>query len=680
MAGTKRLGLFAYLASAPGRFQGRDRLLGLFWPASDEPHARNALRNLLHQLRQIVGDGVLVTRGDQGVGVAVERVWCDVAAFRAACAAEAWEEAVKLYQGPLLEGRYFSEAPEFEEWVETERTQLARAAAHAARSMVESARARGNDAEIITWARVGMNLEAFDETFVRDVMEGLARTGQSALALDEFAQFATRLRRGLDVEPSPDIRALADELRQAHGTAGPITSLAVLPLDNLTGDPGQQYFVDGMQQALIAELSKISTLKVISRTSTARYGGSKEPMPQVARELGVEGIIEGSVAREGEQVRITVQLIHGPTDAHIWADNYQRRLSGVLALQSEMARAVTEHVRASLAPRAEVAAASAVDPAGYDAYLRGIYHLSRFTAKDLDRAQAELQRAIQLDPLLARAHAGLAETFVWLGYLGYPGAPPYQEAFARASNSVTRALELDPSLPEAHLTLGKIRWMYRPDIVAAERAVARSLALSPSQAEAHTTHALLQALRGRHDAAIAAAERARELDPLASPRHAWLAWTYWIARRYDEAIRLAQEAIALDPTTTRSYQALGGAYVELGRFEEAVAAFQEGLERSGRDRIFLAHLGYVLARMDQTEEARRILAQLIQFCRAGFPSPYYVAWTYMGLGEGGSALTWLETTYDEGWGHIAFLVANPAWDPLRAEPRFQTLVRNVGLE
>lgn len=470
--------------------------------------------------------------------------------------------------------------------------------------------------------------------------------------------------------------------RGIFGTGGPeIDSLAVLPLKNLMGDPEQDYFVEGMHEALITQLSKISALKVISRTSTIRYKDTDKAMPQIAQELGVTGLIEGSVLREGDHVRITVQLIHGPSDGHLWADSYQRELRGILTLQSEVARDVAQHIRATLTPEqaARLGSGRTVNPDSYDAYLRGVYHLSRGTAERLKRAEAELQRAIQLDPLFARAHARVADVYVWVGYIGYPGWPPGPEAFMTATAAVRRAFELDSSLPEAHLALGKIRWMHDRDPNASECALRRALELDPSLADAHIELGRVLVIQGRYDAAIAAMERARELDPMVAERHGNVAWAYWVARRYDDAIRLAQEAIVLDPTAPMAYQALGGAYVEKGRYTDAVAAFENGFARSGGNRLFLPHLGYAYARVGRTPEARRILTELQELYRSSLASPYFIAWTYLGLGERDSALSWLETTVKEGHGHILFLTANPVWDPLRSEPRFQALLRKVGL-
>lgn len=516
----------------------------------------------------------------------------------------------------------------------------------------------------------------------------------------EFAQALTRGRSAREVVPlAPGrmarwrllIAAAAALVALAVGSwsitrlgqpSPGINSLAVLPLKNLMGDPEQEYFVEGMHETLTAELSKINALKVISRTSTMRYRDADKAMPQIARELGVEGLIEGSVSREGDQVRVTLQLIHGPSDRHLWAETYQRELRGILALQNEVARDVAQAIRVTLTPEESGRPTSArvVNPASYDAYLRAVYHLSRGTAEALSRGEAELQRAVRLDPLFAKAYARLADVYVWAGYIGYSGWPAGRAAFTTARAALTRAFQLDGSLPEAHLALGRLRWMYDRDVRASERALRRALELDPSLADAHGELGRVLAIQGHYEAAVAVAERARELDPMVAERHGYAALVYFLARRYDDAIRIAHDAIALDPTAPTAYQALGGAYVEKGRYTDALAAFEDGFERSGGNRIFLGHLGYAYARVGRTADARRILTELQHLHRAGLASPYYVAWTYLGLSKRDSALSWLETTENGGYGHILFLRANPVWEQLRSEPRFQALLAKAGLQ
>jgi TolB-like protein len=289
----------------------------------------------------------------------------------------------------------------------------------------------------------------------------------------------------------------------------------VLPLENLSHDPEQEYFADGMTEALITELSKISALKVISRTSVMQYKGIKKPMPQIARELGVDGVVEGSVAREGEQVRITVQLIHGPTDKHLWAESYQREMRGILALQGEVARAIANEVRVKLTPQEEgrLASARPVNPAAYEAYLRGRYHWNRRTGQDLRKATEYFLSATELDPTYSLAYAGLADSYALYNFYD---VLPARESFPEARAAAERALQLDPTLVEAQTTIAFVTFYYDWDWTAADSQLERILQRRPDYANARQWYAEYLSLMGRHEEAIREIKQAQAYDPLSS--------------------------------------------------------------------------------------------------------------------------------------------------------------------
>ncbi len=460
-----------------------------------------------------------------------------------------------------------------------------------------------------------------------------------------------------------------------------VRSIAVLPLADVSPEDRQPYFAEGMTEAVITELGRVGAFdKVISRTSVMRYQGVSKPMPEIARELGVDALVEGSVARAGGRVRVQARFIHGKSERTLWQDTYERDLSDVLGLQGDLARAIAEAVqlRLRVPAKPQTAKVGSVNPAAYDAYLRGSYHLNRHQAGDRTRALAELQQAVQLDSLFAGAQARLAEIYAYLGYFGYPGAPPAPEAFAAANAAVARALALDSSLSDAYVALARIRWTHDPDLGAAERAARRAVELNTVNADAHFELGRLLGIQGRADSAIKEVERALELDPLTSVRHADVAWVYWLVGRYEEAIKRSWEVVSLDPTEPESYLALGNAYLAQGKYPEAVAALERGYQQ-GQNRTFLGVLGFAYAREGRTVDARRVLAELRGLYRAHLASPYYVAWIYFGLGQRDSALTWLEIAADEGDGHLVFIAPNPVWEPLRSEPRFQALLRKAGL-
>ncbi|MGH2524936.1 MAG: tetratricopeptide repeat protein, partial [Anaerolineales bacterium] len=320
-----------------------------------------------------------------------------------------------------------------------------------------------------------------------------------------------------------------------------IDSIAVLPLDNLSRDPEQEYFADGMTEALTAELSKISALKVISRTSAMRYRNTDKPMPQIARELNVDALIEGSVVREGDQVRITVQLIHGPTDKHLWAESYQRELRGVLALQSDVARAIAREVRVAVTPAeaTRLAAARPVNPEAYQTYLKGRFYWNKRDDEGLKKSAKYFEQAIEIDPSYALAYAGLADAY---GISTGIGLLPTKEALPKARAAALKALGIDPSLAEAHTSMGMVAH-FEWDWLTAEEEYQRAIELNPNYATAHHFYSVYLSKMGRHEEAIAQATRAHELDPLSLIIGTSLAGAYCAGGQHERAEQELQKVL-----------------------------------------------------------------------------------------------------------------------------------------
>jgi serine/threonine protein kinase/tetratricopeptide (TPR) repeat protein len=342
-----------------------------------------------------------------------------------------------------------------------------------------------------------------------------------------------------------------------------VESLAVLPLGNLSGDPAQEYFADGMTEALISSLAQIGALKVISRTSVMRYKGTTRPLPEIARELHVDAVVEGSVQRAGGRVRITAQLIHGATDRHLWAKAYEGELSDVLRLQSEVARAISNEIRIQVTPEERVRLNSArrVKPEAHEAYLLGRYHRSRLNETDLKQAIAHFERAIQLDPQYAAAYAGLSEA--WLER-GVWGAAALREDEATARAAALKAIALDDKLPDAHSALGFVKYHYDWDWVGAEKEFHTALSLDPSNLQAHRAYSVMLMALGRFSDAIAEVARAREVDPLSSDIESTYGRVLYRARRYDEALQHLLRAIELDPHNFGAFGRLVDVYEQLG--------------------------------------------------------------------------------------------------------------------
>ena len=427
------------------------------------------------------------------------------------------------------------------------------------------------------------------------------------------------------------------------GSAVPqIDSIAVLPLDNLSGDPEQEYFVEGMHEALTAELSKISALRVISRTSAVRYKNTDKPMPQIARELGVNGLIEGSVAREGDQVRITVQLIHGPTDNHLWAESYQRELRNILALQGEVAQAIAHQIRAQVTPQEEarLVHAASVDPEAHEAYLHGQHLLRSGTRAGIEKGMEYFEAAIAKDPKHALAYVGLAHGHMDL--TEFYVAP--LDGMPRAKAAAEKALELDPGLAEAHVARGSVRLYFDWDWPQAEKDFQHALQLNPGLAAAHRGYANYLTSNGHHEEALRALRRAYALDPL-SPS-AFGLFNFYVARRYDETIEQCRKAIEVSPGFGWAHSVLGRALLQKGRAEEATAAAQKGREVDESPVAGLV-LAEIYAETGQKSKAQQLLREVLQQSRELYICPYDVAIVHLALGDRERAFQWLDKAYRE---------------------------------
>lgn len=459
---------------------------------------------------------------------------------------------------------------------------------------------------------------------------------------------------------------------------GHIRSIAVLPLTNLSGDPQQEYFADGMTEQLTTDLGQISALRVISRTSAMHYKGTNKKLPDIARELDVDAVVEGSVEPAANQVRITAQLIEAATDRHLWAKSYERDLHDVLALQDEVARAIAGEIQVTLTPqqRLRLAASRPVNADAYELYLRGRYHWNKRSEEDLRKAASYLQRAIDLDPKFALAYAGLADTYV---LLGEGDIIPTGEAFAKAKAAAVKALEIDGSLAQAYSSLALLEFVDGWNFKGAEEEFKRAIDLNPSYATAYHWYALLLSALGRHGEAIAEMEQARRLDPLSPVINVNVAWVLYRARRYESALQELQKASDIDPNYIRLHYLRACIYVQKRMLTEAAAEFhnfQEEISRGSRSPMRLVGLGYANAVMGRKTEALRVVDEM----KRQNVLPYDIAYILAALGEKDAAFQWLYQAYA---GHSPRLVENlkvePALDPLRSDPRFPELLRRIGL-
>ncbi len=458
-----------------------------------------------------------------------------------------------------------------------------------------------------------------------------------------------------------------------------IKSLAVLPLENLSGDSEQDLFTEGMTEALTNDLAKIGALRVISHTSVVRYKGNLVSLPQIARELRVDAVVEGSVLRSGERVRVAARLIHAPTGQQLWADSYERFLRNIPALQQEVARDVASQIRIELTPQEEAHLTNArpVATEALEDYLRGRSYLDRRNEEALKTAVSWFDQAIARDSSYALPLVGLSDAYFALGTVNVGAIPP-AEALKKGGSAALKALELDDSLAEAHTALGVIK-LYSWKWSDAEREFNRALELNPNYAPAHSWFAIYLTARGRLGEAIARIYRAQEIDPLSSHINQNVGWILHFARQYDEEIEQYQRALELDPDFLFARLRLAGAYLQKEMLGKAVDEYQRAIGISNRNPATLAGLGHAYGIAGRRSEALKILKELLALRKHRYVNPYSIASVLLGLGRKDRALEWLERAYQEHSYVMVFLKVDPQLDILRSDPRFQDLLQRVGM-
>jgi TolB-like protein/DNA-binding winged helix-turn-helix (wHTH) protein/Flp pilus assembly protein TadD len=448
-----------------------------------------------------------------------------------------------------------------------------------------------------------------------------------------------------------------------------IKSIVILPFENLSGDPEQEYFADGMTEALTTRLAQIRALRVISRTSAEQYKRAKKSLPEVARELNVDAVVEGAVVRSGDRVRVTAQLIEAANDRHLWAQSYERELHDVLVLQADLARAIADAVQVEVRPgeQRRLLRTQAVHPDAYEAYLWGRFYLKQRTRAALLKAAEQFQRAIEKDPTYAAAHSGLADTYRQSGLVGLPP----REGMPKAEAAARQALALDDTLAEGHASLAGVLYLYHWSWLEAEKEFRRSLDLDPNYAEGHRAYAIYLLMLDRPEEAVSEARHAQELSPLDETINNELGTALARAGRYDEAIAQLQKTRERIPKSPRAYAGLAEVYARQGDWSRAIATYEEG--RLGP----APWLGYMYAVSGRRPEALHVLAAIEKRAQQDYVTPQTLAIVQLGLGRKDQALTLLEKAYDDrAFEVLGFPLLS---DLLRDEPRFQDLRRRMGL-
>ena len=454
-----------------------------------------------------------------------------------------------------------------------------------------------------------------------------------------------------------------------------IESVAVLPLENHSGDPAEEYFSDGMTEELISAISKISSLRVISRTSVMKYKGSRKSLPSIAKELRVDAVVEGSVARSNQRVRITAQLIHASDDRHLWSGRSERELRDILQLQAEIAESFATQIHKLIdpAPRLPVRTRQ-VHPQAYEARLKGTFFRDKLTPADLEKSAGFFAQAIALDPAYAQAYADLSQSYF---YLGVFGIVPSSEAFPKAKSNALKAIELDETVVAAHNSLAAIHILYDWDWAGAEAACRRALQLSPHDSVTHVHLADYMSIRARHDEAIAAYGHALAADPISRVRIAHFGLILYRARRYDEAIAECQKALDIDPDYANACWFLALALEQKGQLAESIAKLEKAVSLSPGAH-YRALLGRAYAIAGERTKALNILDELRTLSLQRYVSPFDFAVIHIGLGDLDAAFHLLEEAYQQRVFRIIELTL-PMFDTLRPDARWQSLIDRIGL-
>jgi TolB-like protein/class 3 adenylate cyclase/Tfp pilus assembly protein PilF len=463
------------------------------------------------------------------------------------------------------------------------------------------------------------------------------------------------------------------------GAAARTHRLAVLPLANISPEARDDYFSDGLTEELISTLSKIEGLRVIARTSSMHYKGTSKTVAEVARELGVQSVLEGSVRRAGRRLRVAVRLIDAGSQDDLWSEDYDRELEDVFAIQRDIARRIGRSLKVRLVSSPSPGSAAGPTPGvtAYDLYLQGRFQWNLRTESGLRRAVELFEEAVAKDRTFALAHCGIADAWAQIGWLEF--SPP-TEAFPRARAAAERAVALDDRLAEAHASLGFVAFLYERDWAAAERELTRAVELNPGYPVAHQFYADYLKARGRFDEALAEMQQALSLDPVSMAVNTGLGHVLYLARRYDEAIVQYRKAVTLDPAFGPAHLWFGRPYLQKGMFDDAIREIRLAVESSGGSTISRAVLAHALASAGKEAEARQILDDLLRRSQTGYLPSYWIALVYTGLGDVDAAMGWLERASEERSSWLVWIKVEPRFDRLRADPRFASLLRRMRLE
>lgn len=608
-----RIALLALIVGAWPQPLLRDRAMTLLWPERDTTSARRLLNLAVHVLRGALGDDAIASTGD-GLLLNPPRLNCDYHDLRAAIGADAPELVAQLYTAPLLDGFHLDDSTEFGYWLDERRNELSHAYVGALLALADRQEQSGDlHGRVRTWMRL-VAADAHSGTYAEGLMRALDGAGNRAGAIYHAGEHARRRRMDLDLDPDAKVVALAKRLRSGTGAAEDAmpadqrsTSVAVLPFRNLNGDGENELFADGITEDVIAHLSKIRSLKVISRTSVMPFKRRQHSLREIGTKLGATAVLDGSIRHSGASVRIVATLIDVGTDQHLWAETYDRQLTDIFSIQTDVALHIAASLKAELTRDEETRARREPtnDLRAYQLFLRGQQSFMEYTSEAVARSIEYFERAIDRDPTFALAHANLGMAYLELVEDGVI-APAI--AYARAADVSAKALRLDPDLGEAHSTMGYLKAVGHFDWTGSESAFKQALELSPGNANAYDLYGRLCAALKRYDDAVTLQARAHELDPLAHRMD--MVTTLLRAGRYDEAVVKAKEAVELDDGYDRARATLGWAYILNDKHDEGVAELELAVSLSRGHPMWLGQLGNAYARTGRKVKARAILRDL----------------------------------------------------------------------
>jgi TolB-like protein/Tfp pilus assembly protein PilF len=679
-----RIALLTLVVAAWPQPLARDRAMALLWPERDTANARRLLNLAVHVLRGALGEGSIASAGDSLL-FNPSQLRCDLHEIRMAMGASDLETVVRAYTGPLLDGFHLDDSIDFEYWLEERRRELDHAYVAALRTLAERQEREGDVYGRIDSCRQLVVADPHSSVYALGLMHALDAAGDWIGAIQHAAEHAQRRRADLELGPDPEVEALAERLRTAPPKRRVATSdasrdgsasIAVLPFRNLSTDPENACFADGITEDVIANLSKIRALRVISRASMMHFKEERPALRELGTTLGASVVLSGSVRRSGDRVRIVAQLTDAETDRHLWSETYDRRMEDIFTIQSEVALQIASALETELSPaeHTRVRRKPTHDLQAYQLFLQGRQLLGSYTTDAMVGSLAFFARAIARDPDFAMAHAMLATVHAQLAEMGVfdPGS-----AYARAAEAVEQALRIDPDLDTAHCALGFLKAVREYDWVGAEREFERALELNPSSADTYDLFGRVCAGIAQYDRAIVLLERASELDPLA--HRIDITTTLLRAGRIDEAIERAEEALEVE-SHERTRATLGWAYFLKGRHADGLAELERAVAMAPAALMWLAQLGEAHALAGNTTRAREILRMLEDASRELYVPPYYFAYVYAGLGEAGRAMDCLERAVAEHAGPAYSIKGSFLLAPLREHPRFRALLRQMHLE